>query len=84
METISLKMDGKILKEMDRNLSKYRYSTRTEFIRDAIRSKLTELEKKEMIQALKEVKGVFKKKTTDEQLHKIREELAKKHERKFS
>lgn len=76
-------MDEALLTEIDAKLSKHRYSTRTEFIRDAIRTKLSELEKREMLQALKEVKGIFKRKTTDDQLHKIREELAKEYEAKF-
>ena len=80
MEAISLKLDGAVLSEIDRKLSRYRYSTRTEFIRDAIRSKLTELEKMEMMQAVHDLRGISKRKTTDEQLHKIREELAKEYE----
>lgn len=79
METVCLKMDGAILAEVDKNLSKYRYSTRTEFIRDAIRSKLSELEKKELIETVHRLRGVFKRKTTDEDLHRIREELADKY-----
>ena len=84
MEAISLKLDGAILTEIDRKLARYRYSTRTEFIRDAIRSKLSELEKKEMIAALHRLKGISKRKTTDEQLHKTREKLAKQLEARFS
>jgi metal-responsive CopG/Arc/MetJ family transcriptional regulator len=52
METISLKMEGKLLHEIDSMIRDYRYSTRTEFIRDAIRTKLNELEKEEAIRNL--------------------------------
>jgi len=79
METICLKMDKSILSELDRKLSKYRYSTRTEFIRDAIRSKLSELEKAEMIETVHSLRGVLKRKTTDEDLHRVREQLEDKH-----
>lgn len=72
-------MDKAILTEMDKNLAKYRYSTRTEFIRDAIRSKLSELEKKKMLEAVHRLRGISKRKTTDEDLHKIRENLAEKY-----
>ena len=83
MEAISLKLDPGILTEIDRKLSKYRYSTRTEFIRDAIRTKLSELEKKELLLTLRNLRGSSSRKTTDEQLHKTREKLAKEYEAKF-
>jgi Arc/MetJ-type ribon-helix-helix transcriptional regulator len=60
MNTISLKMDNSLLKEIDSKLKKHRYSTRTEFIRDSIREKLTELEKQEAIKKLREFKGSLK------------------------
>ena len=45
METISLKLEPNMLNEIDEKLTIHRYSTRTEFIRDAIRDKLADLEK---------------------------------------
>jgi len=78
-----LKMDEALLTEIDAKLSKHRYSTRTEFIRDAIRAKLSELEKKEMIAALHRIHGASKHRTTDEQLHATREKLAKELEARF-
>ena len=45
MEVISLKMESELLKEIDSSLKKNKYSTRTEFIRDSIRRRLTDLEK---------------------------------------
>ena len=52
MEIISLKMEKKMLEDIDKNLKKNRYSTRTEFIRDAIRRRLTQQEKEEAIRKL--------------------------------
>ncbi len=78
-----MKMDEALLTEIDAKLSKHRYSTRTEFIRDAIRAKLSELEKKEMIAALHRIHGASKHRTTDEQLHATREKLAKELEARF-
>ncbi len=69
MEAISLKLDSAMLAEIDRKLSRYRYSTRTEFIRDAIRYKLSELEKKELLAEINRLYGDSKRKTTDKQLH---------------
>jgi metal-responsive CopG/Arc/MetJ family transcriptional regulator len=44
METISLKIASTILMRMDDHLEKSNYTTRSEFIRDAIRDKLDSLE----------------------------------------
>jgi metal-responsive CopG/Arc/MetJ family transcriptional regulator len=77
MKAISLKMDDDLLEEIDAKLQEHRYSTRTEFIRDAIREKLTELEKQRLLQQLDEVHGRSTGQTTDEELHAIREALAK-------
>jgi metal-responsive CopG/Arc/MetJ family transcriptional regulator len=75
-------MDGNIIKDIDKNLSKNRYSTRTEFIRDAIRTKLSELEKAEMLKAVERLHGSSKRKTTDEDLHRAGEKAFKKLEKK--
>ena len=77
METISLKLESNLLKEMDDNLVKHRYSTRTEFIRDAIRQKLSELEKEEIIMNLRKIYGSSNRKTTDKQLHAAGEKAFK-------
>ena len=63
METISLKMEKELLKDIDSSLKNHRYSTRTEFIRDAIRAKLSDLEKEEVIKRLTEFKGSLKGKS---------------------
>jgi Arc/MetJ-type ribon-helix-helix transcriptional regulator len=81
METISLKMENSLLKEIDSKLKKHRYSTRTEFIRDAIRTKLSDLEKEEIIKKLEAFKGSLKPKSnmTDEEAGEIAfREIAKK------
>jgi metal-responsive CopG/Arc/MetJ family transcriptional regulator len=83
METISLKLEEGILKEIDEKLAKHRYSTRTEFIRDAIREKLSEFEKEEMLKAVAKLRGISKRKTTDEQLHKAGEKAFELLEKKF-
>ena len=50
METISLKLDEDMLHNMDKTLKKHNFSTRTEFIRDAIRDKLERLTRDELIE----------------------------------
>ena len=84
METITIKMEDKLLEEIDQKLEERRYSTRTEFIRDAIREKLSELEKEEVLKNLAKLKGFSKRKTTDGQLHTAREKVADMLEKKFN
>ncbi|MBU1199807.1 MAG: ribbon-helix-helix domain-containing protein [Nanoarchaeota archaeon] len=60
MENISLKMDKNLLNNIDKTLKNHNYSTRTEFIRDSIRSKLTQLEKEEAIRKLEAFRGSLK------------------------
>ncbi len=73
MEVISLKLDEQMLKNIDSALKKHNFSTRTEFIRDAIRTRLSRLEKDEVIAKLAAFKGSVKSKTklTDEEVRKI-------------
>lgn len=60
METISLKMEKNLLNDIDKTLKENRYATRTEFIRDAIRHKLSDAEKEAAIKKLEQYKGFLK------------------------
>ncbi|MFH0936196.1 MAG: ribbon-helix-helix domain-containing protein [Candidatus Woesearchaeota archaeon] len=73
METICLKMEKELLNEIDNTLKNHRYSTRTEFIRDAIRVKLSDLEKENIIKELAALKGSLKGKAkmSDEDAGKL-------------
>jgi metal-responsive CopG/Arc/MetJ family transcriptional regulator len=71
METISLKMDKNLLNDIDSSIKTHRYSTRIEFLRDAIRSKLNELDKEEAIKSLHGLKGSLSSKKGDEEIGKI-------------
>lgn len=73
METVTLKMEASLLEEIDSTLANNRYSTRTEFIRDAIRCKLTAFEKEETIRKLTAMRGYMKGKVKSN----ISEEQAK-------
>ena len=83
MEAVSLKLEDGIIGEIDSKLAKHRYSTRTEFIRDAIREKLSELEKEELLKEVAKLRGSSKRKTTDEELHKAGEKAFELLEKKF-
>ena len=88
METVTLKMEESLLEAIDKSLAKNRYSTRTEFIREAIRDKISELELREIekqraIHELAKFRGSAEVHVSDEQHEKIREEVTKKYARKL-
>ena len=78
MEAVSLKLDENMLHNIDGSLKKNNYSTRTEFIRDAIRDKLDDLRREKMAQEFLKFKGRAKKKTTYEQNKKTAQEVMMK------
>jgi len=95
MENICLRLDSALSKQIEKDMKEFRYSTKTEFIREAIRSRLKELdeerEKKKAWNALYSARGIFKgqgKAKTDEEFRKITEEAAEEYfekmEKKFS
>ncbi len=83
MESISLKLEPSFLRHMERTMKRCRYSTKTEFIRAAIREKIKELEKEETLKNIDKFFGSSKHKTTDEQLHEAGEKAFKQLEKKF-
>lgn len=87
MQTITFKIQESILKRIDDSLAGFNFSTRTEFIRDAIRDKLEEIDTEIFMRQLAKYKGAAKTNTSDEELEKIREqawkEFAKKRGLKF-
>ncbi|MEK6967228.1 MAG: ribbon-helix-helix domain-containing protein [Nanoarchaeota archaeon] len=83
METITIKMEGSLLEEIDQKLREHRYSTRTEFIRDAIRKKLSDLEKEEVLRNLADLRGHSKRKTSDYKVHFAREKAFEMIGKKF-
>ena len=70
MESVSLKLENEFLKDIEGIMKKHRYTTKTEFIREAIRDKIRDLEKEELLLGAKKLYGASKRKTTDEELHK--------------
>lgn len=45
METISLRFDDGLAYDMEKAMKGFRYATKTEFIREAVRNKIKDLEK---------------------------------------
>ena len=83
MENVSIKLDGEFLNNIEKFMKKYNYMTKAEFIRQAIRDKIQQMEKEEMLKAVERLAGSSKRKTTDEELHEVREVLAKRYEERF-
>jgi Arc/MetJ-type ribon-helix-helix transcriptional regulator len=85
MENLSLKLESPMAKHMEKCMLQFNYSTKTEFVREAIRDKLQELDKeserKRAWAALYAARGIFKgqgKARTDEEFRKLREEAGEK------
>jgi len=85
MEAVSLKLGDSFLKDMEKAMKKHRYSTKTEFIREAIREKLRDLEKEEALMRVRKLygAGTGKRKITDADIHRAGEEVFKEFEKKF-
>ncbi|MCX6710576.1 MAG: ribbon-helix-helix domain-containing protein [Candidatus Woesearchaeota archaeon] len=83
MEAICVKLDERILKNIDLSMKNFNYTTRTDFIREAIRDKLSELEKESAIKDFKKFMGSAKSSVSDERHEQIREEVAKEYAKKF-
>ena len=83
MESVSLKLENEFLKIIEKTMKKHNYSTKTEFIREAIRDKIDELEKKEALTRLQKIYGASKRKTTDEALHIARERAFDELDKRF-
>jgi len=82
MESITIKVDKGLAQKMEMAM-KPDYSTKTEFIREAIRDKLEDLEKKRLIEHFKNYFGKAKVKVSDERLREIREQVGREYAKKF-
>lgn len=83
MENVSIKLEKNFLRVIEEVMKRNNYSTKTEFLREALRDKIKELEKEERLKRIEKLFGSSKHKTTDKQLHKVREELEKLYDKKF-
>ncbi len=77
METISIRFQEPILKKIDQSIKDHNFNSRTEFIREAVRDKLQNLNKEELIKEVMKYHGASEKKTTYKENRRIREEVSK-------
>lgn len=67
METVTFKLNERILKKVDSVLESLNFGNRTEFIREAIREKLNKIETERFMRKLARFKGAVKVKISDEE-----------------
>lgn len=88
METVSVKFQEDVLKKIDTNISQHNFNSRTEFIREAVRDKLADLSKEDLMEKFLKFRGKAKKKTTYEENRKTRDiisnELMAELDKRFS
>lgn len=77
MENVSVKFQEDVLKKIDISISQHNFNSRTEFIRDAVRDKLAELSKEDLMEEFLKFRGKAKKKTTHEENRKTRDIVSK-------
>ena len=79
METVSIKFDENFLRVIEKIMKQNNYSTKTEFIREAVRDKIKDLEKEDALLRLQHVYGAGKKSrnVTKDDLNKAGEEAVK-------
>ncbi len=81
-EMITVKLDDKFLGDIDSLVQREGYQNRTEFIRAALREKVEEVRLKQAMIELSKLRGKAKKKTSDEELERIREKVFEEFEKK--
>jgi len=88
MEAVTVKFQEEILEKIDRTIAEHNFNSRTEFIREAVRDKMTELRKDNLIQEFLKFSGKSRVKTTPEENKRAKEavsrELMKELGKKFS
>lgn len=82
MEPITVKFEEDFLYDIEKLMKKHRYATKAEFIREAVREKMKNLEKEDILNRVDHLFGSSKHKTTDEQLHEAGERAFNKLEKK--
>ena len=83
-EMITLKLETVFLKELDSLVKSRGYQNRTEFIRNAVREKMVQTKKQAFMESLIHLKGSSKKKITDEEYHRVREQVFEELEKKLT
>jgi Arc/MetJ-type ribon-helix-helix transcriptional regulator len=80
METISVRFEEDFVQDLEQVMKENRYSTKTEFIREAIRDKINQLEKQKALLRLEMAYGAGAgkgRKISEQDIHRAGEEAVK-------
>lgn len=77
MESVSIKFQEDVLKRIDESIYIHNFNSRTEFIREAVRDKLADLSKDELMNEFLKFKGKSASKTSDVDNRKTKEKMSK-------
>tara|TARA_Y100000310_G_C20645844_1_gene796522 strand:- start:794 stop:1060 length:267 start_codon:yes stop_codon:yes gene_type:complete len=77
MQTVTVKFQEGVLKEVDKSIVQHNFNSRTEFIRGAVRERLDKLSKEDLMKEFLRFRGKAKKKTTYEENIKTKEIVSK-------
>ncbi len=77
MEVISVKFQEEVLQEIDNKIARHNFNSRTEFIREAVRDKIKELSREDLVEKFLKFNGKAKKRTTYEQNKDTRKQVSK-------
>ena len=78
VELVTFKLDNRFLNEVDSIVKRAGYSSRTDFIRDALRKQVNDIKNQEAYIRLGRLRGAAPKRNlSHEQVHKIREKALK-------
>ncbi|MFH1133009.1 MAG: ribbon-helix-helix domain-containing protein [Nanoarchaeota archaeon] len=82
METVCIKLDESLSKHLGKALKEHHYSTKTDFVREAIRDKLRVLEKERALRWLEDNFGKWKPKPGVD-YEKVRQEVGEEFTRRL-
>jgi len=77
MEVVTVKFQEEVLKRVDKAIEGHNFNSRTEFIREAVRDKLVELNKDQLMTEFLKFRGKAKHQTTYEDNLKTKEAVGK-------
>ena len=78
---VNMRLGKKLLKEVDTAVKSSSYESRTELVKDALRDKLSDIRKQELVESARTKQGEGKrlgiKDPTPEEFRRVRDELGK-------
>ena len=77
MEVVTVKFQEDVLKRIDETISEHNFNSRTEFIREAVRDKIAELSKEDLMKEFLKFRGKARKKTTFEENLRTKQAVSK-------